>query len=462
MMIRNVFRLALRRLRYGWKIHLAALLLTAITGSAFLLYQSYMQQIGTRLGQQTSELTMVSDIYVDLPVGQQMAAPAVITGSWRTRPTPTVVAEGNTFTAGSSFGRLPVVAIKPLEGYNGPLPSAGQALVPESMAESFGLPLGGQISLLLPGGKTVQVMLSGTYASSPATATLLVASDWYSEATGHTAFNRFFYKMNPSITLPAALSFLSRFYPEASLLDRYRPADLARQAVSDTYSSGSGLVTLVFLFLGLGVLTALLLSFLDSKRELSVLKSLGLTPRELWGLFIGSGVITALLGTGAAVGLALGTVSLLRARGVQLPLTSHDLPTMLTWITVAYVVAVGVPAGLARRATVNQLLYDQPIPMLSTQVTSLKASHPIYVDRIADGWQIVRLPVVDGVLDGFVFKHVGDIVKKGEVLAYVPGWWGMTYTEYVAKIDGTIGLWMEEAGFLGVKPDHEAAFEDAD
>ena len=459
MMIQNVFRLALRRLRHGWKIHLAALLLTGLTGSSFLLYQSYMQQIGTRLGQQTSELAMLSDIYVDLPVGQQMTAPAVIIGSWRNHPAPTVIGEGVSFTAGSTYGRLPVVAIKTLEGYDGPLPAAGQALVPATLVQSLGLPLGGQIDLLLPGGKTASVLLSGTYPTSPATETLLVSSDWYSQATGQSEFNRFFYNMNPKVTLQAALSFLDRFYPEASLLDRYRPADLARQAVSDTYSSGSGLVTLVFLFLGLGVLTALLLSFLDSKRELSVLKSLGLTPRELWGLFFVSGVITALLGTGAAVGLAWGIVSLLHARGVQLPLSSHDLPTMLTWITVAYAVAIGVPAGLARRATVNQLLYDQPIPMLSTHVTSLKSNHPMYADKVASGWQIVRLPVVDGVLEGFVFKHVGDQVKKGEVLAYVPGWWGLTYTEYVATIDGKVGLWMEEAGFLGVRPDHEAMVE---
>lgn len=452
---RNVFRLAFRRLRHGWKIHLAALLLTALTGSAFMLYQSYMQQMGTQLGNQTVQLSMLSDIYVDLPAGQTMVAPAITTGSWRTRPTPTAVAEGLAFTAGSAYGRLPLLAIQPLEGYSGPSLTSGSAIVPDQLLTSLGLPLGEQIQLLLPGGQQVPLLLSDSYASSPVTAALLVPADWLQQITGDQGYNRFFYDLRSDVSLQAAQTFLSRFYPQAFLLDRYRPADLARQAVSDTYSSGSGLVTLAFLFLCLGVLTALLLSFLDSKRELSVLKSLGLTPRELWGLFFVSGVITALLGIGTAVGLSYGVITVLHSRGVLLPLASDQLPVMLIWVTIAYLLAVGVPAGFARRATVNQLLLDQPIPMLSNQVHGLRGNHPVYADRLARGWQIVRIPVVDGVLEGFIFKQVGDQVKKGEVMAYLPGWWGLTYTEYVATIDGTVGLWLPDAGFLGVKPYRE-------
>lgn len=455
MKFRSVLRLALRRLRHGWKIHLAAMLLTALTGCAFLLYQSYMLQMGTHLGEQTEELTMLADIYVDLPPGTVSTAPAIITGSWRNRPQPLALAQGLSFTAGSSYGRLAAIAISPLDGYEGPLPPAGEALAPDYLVHSLGLPLGEEIEILLPQGQTVSVALTGTYASSPATAALLLSHSWLQQISSLSGFNRFYYELPRDLTLPAAQSFLARFYPGSTIKDRFQPAALARQAIADTYSSGSGLVTLLFVFLALGVLTALLLSFLDSKRELSVLKSLGLTPKELSGLFFGSGLVTAILGILAALGLTIGSVFLLNARGVRLPLAEQELSTMLIWTGLAYLLAIAVPAGLARKATVNQLLYDQAIPLISTQVRGLRGKHPIYEDRIAKGWQIVRLPVTDGILEGFLFKATGDQVKVGEVLAYVPGWWGLTYTEFVATIDGTVGLWFPEAGFLGIRPGHE-------
>lgn len=454
MRAKSVLRLALRRLRHHWKIHLAALLLTALTGCAFLLYQSYMSQIGTRLSQQTDPLEMLADIYVDLPAESSISGPAEVTGSWRNRPQPVPIAEGCQFMAGSSFGRIPVLAIKPLSPYSGPQPTGDQVLVPAALATSLGLPLGEQIELLLGDSLTVTVTLGEeTYASSTATAELLLSYDWLAEMSEQRGFNRFLFNMPAKGDLSNVLALLERFYPGSTLRNRYQPAQLALLAVQDTYSTGSSLVTLLFVFLGLGVLTALLLSFLDSKRELSVLKSLGLTPAELSGLFFGSGLFTAFLGMAAALGVGLGVVSLLQSRGVSLSLTAQDLPTMLLWIGLAYVIATAIPAELARRATVNQLLYDQPIPLISSRVGGLRGRNPVYDQRIEQGWQVVRLPVIDEVLEGFIFKRVGDRVKKGEVMAYAPGWWGLTYTEYIATIDGTVGFWYPESGFLGIKPD---------
>jgi hypothetical protein len=453
--IKSVLRLALRRLRHNWKIHLAAMLLTALTGCAFLLYQSYMSQMGARLSEQTDALQMLADIYVDLPAGSFMNGPAEVTGAWRNRPQPLPVAAGFGFTASSSYGRLPVLAISPLETYTGPQPEGDRVLVPVELVESLGLPLGEQIQLLLPNGQRIIATLHDeAYTSSAATAELLVSYSWLAEAMVQPGFNRFLYNLPANGELSGVLALLQRFYQDSTLRNRYQPAQLAQQAVKDTYSSSSSLVVLLFIFLGLGVLTALLLSFLDSKRELSVLKSLGLTPMELSGLFFGSGFFTALLGMAAAIGLGMGVVALLQSRGVLLPLATGELSAMLLWIGSAYVVATAIPAGLARRATVNQLLYDQPIPLVSTQVRGLRGRNPVYEQHINQGWQVVRLPVIDGVLEGFVFKRLGDRVKKGEVMAYAPGWWGLTYTEYVAAIDGTVGFWYPESGFLGVKPDH--------
>lgn len=456
MRLRNVLRLARRRLRHSWHIHAAAVLLTALTGSAFLLYQSYLTQMGTSLDQQTHELRLLSDLYVELPADGALASPVAATGAWKKRPAPVLVAAGRTFSAGSAYGRLQAFAIQPSEDYRGPSPSAGEALLPQRELERLNLQVGSTVEMLLPGGTLVQVVLRETYEASPANSELLVNFAWYEQLSGEKGFTRFMFNLIPGLGMQAAQLYLERLYPPATIVTRQLPADLAHQAVSESHSSGSSLVILIFLFLALGVFTALLLSFMDNKRELAVLKSMGLSPRELGGLFLGSGLFTAFSGILMALGLAYQIVHFLNARGVMLPVEPGFLPQMLVWTSAAYAAAIGIPAALSHKATVNQLLYDQPIPLISHQVHTLRQRNLHFEEKIRRGWQVVRLPVDEGVLLGFVFKKAGDLVKKGEVLAYAPGWWGLTYTEYIASVDGRVDAWQEETGYLSIRPHHLA------
>jgi hypothetical protein len=80
---------------------------------------------------------------------------------------------------------------------------------------------------------------------------------------------------------------------------------------------------------------------------------------------------------------------------------------------------------------------------------------PGLADKLASGWQIVRLPFIDGQLEGFLFKQPGDLVKQGEVLAFAESWWGLCFIEFVATMDGRVGFWMPEAGYLGIEPPPE-------
>ncbi len=452
--LQNVWQLTLKRLKHGWRIHLSAMVLTAFTCTAFLLYQSYLQQVGNAFSQQVDKLEMVSDIYLDLPELRQIADLEKPSGAWRSRPFPELVAAARRLNASTPLGEMEIMAIAPQTGYSGPRPEPGQLIVPEAMMQQLGLQIGQQLTVFFGEyNHSLQAVVTDSYSVSPYAAVAVMDAGWVNSELGQTGYDRFLHNLPQELRPSDARAVLKRYYPEGLVIDREWPLLHAQNSVDDAYSSMSRVLLLVFAFLGLGVLTALLLSFMDSKRELSVLKSVGLTPRELWGLFTAAGMITALGGVAFGLGLTFASSRLLMMRGVNLPVTIQNLPRMLIYTTLAYVAAVAAPAALARRATVNQLLFDQPIPLLSKQVTGLNKRHPVYEDRIARGWQFLRVDIIDGHIQGFVFKHLGDRVKKGEVVAYAPGWWGLTYTEFVAKIDGTVRVWSEEIGVMGIEPD---------
>lgn len=455
----KMFRLARQRLRADWKIHLAALLLTCLTCAAYLIYQSYMEQVGLSYSRQTRETRLLTDFQVELANDELLSAAVEPMGAWRSRPTPQLQAAGRFLRLNSAYGQLLVLAIQPEAGYTGPLPQPGQALVNESLVSGLGLPTTGNLTL---GGAIIDseltLAIGGGFSSDTTTGHLLVLSQDVQPLLATRGYNVFLYNSVEQLQLRPALDALNRFYPDALVMTSQHAQTVAQQAVRDTYQGFGNLVLLIFVFLTLGVLTALLLSFIDSKRELSVLKSLGLMPKELMGLFLINGLVTAIAGFLLGIGLAFLAGNIMQTRGVMISIAPQHIISLAWRVTIAYALAIAVPAGLALKATVNQLLYDQPIPLLSYRVTTLKRHRLLFEEELAHGWQIVQLPVIDGVLEGFIFKSKGDQVKVGEVIGFSPGWWGLTYTEYVATIDGEVERWQEDSGILTIKPTvHEEA-----
>ena len=455
----KVIRLAKQQWRSDWKIYAAAMLLTCITTAAYLLHAGYMEQLGASYSRQTKELQLLADIHVELPQEELLPQAIRPTGAWKTLPLPILQGSGRTLHVHSPYGQLLITALAPTPDYSGPLPRAGQALVNEQLAAGLGLPTQGTLVVTSDDlRQDLHLELTGTDTYSGITGHLLLLASDVEPLLKEPGYNLFLYEKPADMSTTAAWSALHRHYTAANICDSNEPQRLAQQTIRDAYQNVGQLILMIFVFLSLGTLTALLLSFLDNKRQLSVLKSLGLRPRELWGLFLVNGLATA--GGGIVLGIASAYLlsALLYLQEVYIPIRQRHLWPMLWRTALAYVLAIAVPAGLARRATVNQLLYDQPIPLWSTQVKKLQRRHVAYDDKLAAGWQILRLPVIDGQLEGFLFKEVGDQVKQGEVVAHAPSWWGLAYTEYVAALDGEVALWQEESGFLGIKP-HEKTTE---
>ncbi len=451
--MRKLLRLVRQSWRAAWKIYAAAVLLTALTVAAYLIYQSNMDQLGARFSQQVKDADLLADLYVELPLGQLLAEPVQPTGSWKARPTPQLAAAGRSLPVNTPYGQLTLLAIQPDAAYAGPLPEPGTVLINQVFATNLGLPSSGK--LLLSSAELeseVTLVIDGSFQASAHSGHLLALADGLPLSLATSAYNIFLYELADDLTLKAARTTLAHFYPAAFVFDGQFAQLLAQQTLEDSYQGFAGLELLFFTFLTLGLLTAFLLAFLDSKRELSVLKSLGLAPRELGTLFVLNSLVSAGSGLLLGTGLAFLSSSIMQMRGVLLSIKPQYLLPASGRVGLAYCLAVAIPANLAWRATVNQLLYDQTIPLISRRVTALRKRYVTLEDKLAQGWQLLQLPVIDGVLEGFIFKKVGDQVKKGEVLAFAPSWWGLAYTEYVATIDGEVGMWQESSGFLGIKP----------
>jgi hypothetical protein len=146
-------------------------------------------------------------------------------------------------------------------------------------------------------------------------------------------------------------------YSASSIWSDWTAADSLATFASAGMSAFAGIVLLSLSFVVVGVFTIFVLSFLERRREIAILKSLGLTGGNIASVFWLEaaivGAIGLLLGTaGAAVavngmfGASLSLGMILRAAAVTAAVT---------------VTACLLPAAMARVATVSELLSGQSV-----------------------------------------------------------------------------------------------------
>lgn len=146
-------------------------------------------------------------------------------------------------------------------------------------------------------------------------------------------------------------------FPKATLWWRGLPADRAYHAVGGFLSPGRLILALVFVLAGLGVFNVMLLSLLQRKTQLGVLKAFGVGDDEVFLLLLLEGLFTAAGGAvlGVAGGLAL-VSSLNRGSLVALLVTPSAVALALALALVSFYLAAWLPATLCRRASPVQLM----------------------------------------------------------------------------------------------------------
>ncbi|MHB8757901.1 MAG: ABC transporter permease [Bacillota bacterium] len=252
-------------------------------------------------------------------------------------------------------------------GVNGARPAApGQVLAPTLVTER----LGGGSTLTVRGGGAAMTV-SGTYdhfwdlgdpliaieARDPAAANVLFAFG-PAGAGGEEVARAVGAALDAAADLPGYRLFTAG-----------TPDEMVRRLGGEIYRPGGQAVALLFVVIAIGFWTLLLSAFLERRREVAVLKTVGLSSGEIARVFLGEAVLTGM--AGAVLGLAAGPVAtrlLSRALALPLAIRPGGLIAGVAYSLFVTLVAALYPLALAGRGTVTELLHGLPIRLFYQRV----------------------------------------------------------------------------------------------
>jgi len=376
---------SLRRGKVKW------LLMAALLGLAIAVYLSY----GTFMAGANAGARLAVDpplLPADLVYRGNRPLPDSEIEDWQRTSGVTAFAEARLTDYHTAYGTLRVYALpidSPLWQLAGvgsaaseapvTVPGVGEILLPAGLFAGQGV-VGTEVTLIPPRAPAGKSMVMVTGLHSAADAVLGQAALVRALRHGPLPNSMFFWTTGQGTTNSLAASLeVAYLGPNRPVL--YRPTDptvvhqgsagaMASGILAQTYMPGFGIMTMVFVFAAIGLFTTSSLAFLDRKRELAILKTIGLESQGVTDMFlIEQGVVA---GIGIVAGILLGYLIVPRVTAVLPVAHSITLASVLKAIVAGLVVqAAGVvlPALTARVATVNQLLYNMPIPLHSRRIS---------------------------------------------------------------------------------------------
>ncbi len=160
----------------------------------------------------------------------------------------------------------------------------------------------------------------------------------------------------------AVARWIQERHPEVQAITPMRGQEMASGLFWQVFSGGRLVVLLVMVFSALGVLNVLLLNFLERRRDMGIFKAEGTLNNEVRIMLMQEGFLMAVFGVTAGVVISWILVTVLDAYTLTPYLLSPItlLIAAVAAISVFYLGAL-VPAGMAQRMTVNELLYRRNI-----------------------------------------------------------------------------------------------------
>jgi len=229
-------------------------------------------------------------------------------------------------------------------------------MVSDKKAKSDNLKLGQTLTVNLTGLGELPLKIVGTYGSDELAGPYVVSRDLYANTSGSYFDFSDFITTKPGVSEQQAVAAIQ------PVVDQYGNGDLQTRSeyIDDQASQINTLLALIYGLLALsiviaavGIVITLLLSVYERRREIALLRAVGMTRSQVWYTVSWESVITSLLG--AVLGVILGLVSgylfvlSLRDEGV----TVFSVPVFSTIVILIVSFIVGVIAAVipARRAT---------------------------------------------------------------------------------------------------------------
>ncbi len=263
-------------------------------------------------------------------------------------------------------GRLPLLAGTPAAAVAG-LRSGG-VLIGEPLARKAGLTVGDTLRLAGPRGPVALAIDGVTYDYTSEGGTAFVAMDVLSARFDAAPPNNAALFLAPGGDVEATVDALRRAFPGRPLVIRSN-RDLRAEVLAifdQTFAVTRTLQGMALLIAALGVSVTLLIQAHERAGELALLRALGATRRQVFGLFLGEGAAMGALGLllGLGGGLGLAALLILAINRTWFGWTIRpawpvgDLAVQVAVVLAAAVTAALYPASRARLARPGQLTRD--------------------------------------------------------------------------------------------------------
>lgn len=437
-------KLVIRMFRKSWLVQAALIIVLASAVTVLMIYGAYIKREGADLAANIE--SRITDWGTILAVAPEPENSPNASGMYYV----SLLASWSESVVQSNVGDIPCAFFNTDPSIHS-LGMPGTAYVPLKIALKLGIASGDEISLRQAG--VVNSLVAEVYESSffglgyDFGDRLLVFTGLPEQSTS------FLYRRT-SNTVDAAKRNIKQLHPNSQMIDDSIDQDMGSSLINNNYAGVTQAQMSLVIFITIAFLTAKVLSFLDGRRTLAILKATGLKNSEVAAVISAEALLAPVVGVSGGVLTGYGVLHVLTQRGTGLVYTPAIALSAAAWVLPAILLGAVVPSRFAQVATVVELLFQRSIPLFHERVQTIARRFPAIEAYAAQGIHFLKLEMVDGNFDGIVFRKLGDAVKQGEVIAHGTSWWGLKVTEYAAPVDGLVVYFQKETGFIGIGPEN--------
>jgi putative ABC transport system permease protein len=218
------------------------------------------------------------------------------------------------------------------------------------------LKIGDKVKVELTSLGTLSLTVVGTYSSDELAGNYVIDRALYANTSGSYFDFSVFINLKQGVSdaqARKAMQPLVDQYGNGKLQSRGQYIDDQAKSINTLLALIYGLLLLSIIIAAVGIVITLLLSVYERRREIALLRAVGMTRSQVWWTVSWESVITSLLGAvlGVLLGLLSGYILVLSLRDQGVTVFSVPVSSTIVILVVAFVVGVLAAIVPARRAT---------------------------------------------------------------------------------------------------------------
>jgi len=239
--------------------------------------------------------------------------------------------------------------------------SANGILVSDTRAIAKDWSIGTPLDIVLVDGTTKTVTIEGTFVASGFTGSYVINRDLFADTTNTLFDNSIYVTLAPGVSADVARAKIEALSSEKGLgkvESRAEFIDAQSSQIDQFFGIIYGLLFLSIIIAIVGIVITLLLSVFERRREIGLLRAVGMTRGQAWESITWESVITSFIGavTGIVLGIVMGAVliTVLSTNGIS----TFRLPigTTIFILIMAFIVGVIAAVYPAWRATRTDII----------------------------------------------------------------------------------------------------------